>query len=67
MQTEYNLQAMDIRGISLQFDTFQTLNHDKEEREICHLGFIFLVVGGGELKNPTILPKCTLKPATITK
>ena len=36
MQTEYTLQATEIRGISLQFDTFQTLNRDKGEREICH-------------------------------
>ena len=39
MQTEYTLQPLKIRGVSLQFDTFQTLNHDKGEREICHLGF----------------------------
>ena len=39
MQIEYTLQAPKIRGISLQFDTFQTLNCDKGEREICHLGF----------------------------
>ena len=39
MQIEYTLQALKIRGISLQFDTFQTLNRDKGEREICHLGF----------------------------
>ena len=44
MQTEYTLQASAIRGIYLQFDTFQTLNHDKGEIEIRHLGFIFVVV-----------------------
>ena len=43
MQIEYTLQASEIRGISLQFDTFQTLNHDKGEREIRQLGFIFFV------------------------
>ena len=54
MQIEYTRQAPEIRGISLQFDTFQTLNHDKGEREICHLGFIFFF-HGGELKMVQII------------